>query len=361
MVYKRGGVWWYQIKRGGQRIRRSTGTGNKVAARNIEAAHRVALAQGDVGIAARATPPVYSEYVTRFLAMVAVRNGDKPRTVAYYRDRTNKLLEFAPLARARLDQIDAAMIESFIVWRRKRTGVTGTNRCLQVLRRQLRIAAEWGLISKAPKIGLLGGERRRDFVLGRDQEAAYLAACPEYLARIALLIVDTGLRIGEALALRWPDLDLDAGRHGYVKVCAGKTPSARRGVPLTARVRAMLDAMPRSSGPIFGQSLTSSVAHAHLRIRKRLKLPSDFVLHSLRHTYLSRLGEAGVDAFTLMRLAGHSTITISQRYVHPSQDATDAAAARLENLLGAATAGATGGPHDRIGKAKPRVSNVNKR
>jgi integrase len=44
-------------------------------------------------------------------------------------------------------------------------------------------------------------------------------------------------------------------------------------------------------------------------------MPDDFVIHSLRHTMLTRLGEAGVDAFTIMRIAGHSSITVSQRSV----------------------------------------------
>jgi len=46
-------------------------------------------------------------------------------------------------------------------------------------------------------------------------------------------------------------------------------------------------------------------------------LPADFVVQSLRHTMLTRLGMLGVDAFTIMKIAGHSSITISQRYVHP--------------------------------------------
>ena len=45
---------------------------------------------------------------------------------------------------------------------------------------------------------------------------------------------------------------------------------------------------------------------------------------------LTRLGEAGVDAFTIMRIAGHSSITISQRYVHPSPESVERAFARLE-------------------------------
>jgi hypothetical protein len=44
------------------------------------------------------------------------------------------------------------------------------------------------------------------------------------------------------------------------------------------------------------------------------------------------MGEAGADAFTIMRLAGHSTVVVSQRYVHPSPEALERAFERLENL-----------------------------
>jgi integrase len=58
----------------------------------------------------------------------------------------------------------------------------------------------------------------------------------------------------------------------------------------------------------------------------------DFVLHSLRHTFLTRLGEAGADAFTIMRIAGHSSVTVSQRYLHPTPEAVERAFERLETL-----------------------------
>ncbi len=54
-----------------------------------------------------------------------------------------------------------------------------------------------------------------------------------------------------------------------------------------------------------------------------------FVLYSLRHTFLTRLGESGCDTWTLARIAGHSSIAISARYVHPSHDAVLAAIDKL--------------------------------
>jgi integrase len=53
------------------------------------------------------------------------------------------------------------------------------------------------------------------------------------------------------------------------------------------------------------------------------------VLYSLRHTFLTRLGESGCDAWTLARIAGHSSVAMSTRYVHPLDDAVFSAVDRL--------------------------------
>jgi integrase len=63
----------------------------------------------------------------------------------------------------------------------------------------------------------------------------------------------------------------------------------------------------------------------HAAVRATLKFRADFVLHSLCHTFETRLGESGADAFTIMKLMEHSTISISQKYLHPSIDAMMAA------------------------------------
>ncbi len=64
----------------------------------------------------------------------------------------------------------------------------------------------------------------------------------------------------------------------------------------------------------------SAVNHAHKRVREILGLPSEFVPHSFRHTFGTRLGGAGADAFTIMRIMGNSSVTVSQRYVHPTPE-----------------------------------------
>jgi hypothetical protein len=63
----------------------------------------------------------------------------------------------------------------------------------------------------------------------------------------------------------------------------------------------------------------SSLKKQHKAALKDSKV-RPFVLYSLRHTFLTRLGESGCDVWTLARIAGHSSIAMSSRYVHPSAD-----------------------------------------
>lgn len=76
----------------------------------------------------------------------------------------------------------------------------------------------------------------------------------------------------------------------------------------------------------------TSIGHQHCEVRDTLRSSAEFVVRSLRHTMLTRLGEAGADAFTIMRIAGLSSVTFSQRYLHPTSEAMERAFERLENL-----------------------------
>ena len=69
----------------------------------------------------------------------------------------------------------------------------------------------------------------------------------------------------------------------------------------------------------------------HSELRTLLKMPADFVPHSCGIRSV-RCGESGADAFTIMKLMGHSSVTVSQKYVHPSPEAMERAVERLEAL-----------------------------
>ena len=207
------------------------------------------------------------------------------------------------------------------------------------------MAHEYRIIARVPRIRLLRGERNREFVLSYAQEVNYLAAVPTDLHDIALLILDTGLRVGEVLSLEWADVRLEAAegaKFGFLTVRARHSKNSRtRNVPLTDRVVKMLRQREgsESSGLVFhrknGTRLVQTwINEQHRSVRELLHLPTEFVPHSLRHTFGTRLGESNADAFTIMKLMGHSTITVSQRYVHPSPESVELAVSRMDALNG---------------------------
>jgi integrase len=295
-----------------------------------------------VGIRERKPVPALKDFAQRFIDAIQVRCAEKPRTIAFYAEKLTRLLEFEPLASARLDKIDEALIESYVQERRKQVAPATVNRQLATLRRLLRLAYEWQVVNRIPRIRLLPGERNREFVLSHKQERTYLEKAPQPLREIAMLTLDTGLRIGEVVELEWCDVHLapvNGARFGYLHVRDGKSKNARRNLSLTPRVKAMLEArFGQTSSPYVFPSdtgrpyLVTSIDHLHSELRDLLRLPKDFVIHSFRHTFGTRLGEAGADAFTIMRAMGHSSVTVSQKYVHPTPEAMERAFERLEAL-----------------------------
>lgn len=351
-------TWWYEFVFKGERIQESTKAKNKRTAEQIEAARKTQLARGEVGIKDRPPAPTLKEFEARFIAAIETDRAEHPETVAFYKEKYRRLLEHAPMANTRLDAIDEDIIDTYKQTRRRQLSRYGrpvspgsVNRELATLSRALRLALKWKVITSVPLIGRLDGERNREFVLDHEAEETYLAATPQPLRDAAVLMLDTGVRVGEASQLGWADVFVKpaiGARHGYVRIRRGKSKNARRTLSLTPRVAEMLKARKAASESewVFpGDSpdapiLVTSLDHQHEDAREILNLSAEFVIHSLRHTMLTRLGEAGADAFTIMKIAGHSSVTVSQRYVHPSPDSLERAFERLDALNAAKREGA---------------------
>ena len=110
-IYKRGETYWYEFQFKGERIQESAKTGNKEAARQIEAAHRVRLAKGEAGIEEKPPAKTFKEFAPDFLKAMETQCKDKPKTIDFYKERTRRLLDFPELVKCRLDEIDEQLIE----------------------------------------------------------------------------------------------------------------------------------------------------------------------------------------------------------------------------------------------------------
>jgi integrase len=343
-IFKRGRIYWYHFIFNGQHIQESTKQGNPRVARQMEAAHRTSLAKGEVGIREKKPAPTVKEFIeNRFEPWAKAQfETSSPKTwKGWYRTNLRVLSSFPALADKKLDQITSEDAAGFAAHRRaKKMQVSSVNSSLRVLRRLLRVAVEWGVLPGAPKIKLLRCELHRERVLTPAEEMKYLAAAPEPLCSIATVLIDTGMRPEECFRLRWEAISWATGRHGSLLVTHGKTTAARRLLPLTPRVRSILEAeWKRAAKPLEGWVWAAATASEHVEpstlkkqharafrtigeeAKKNEEKPvRPFVFYTFRHTFLTRLGASGCNVWTLARIAGHSSIQMSSRYVHPSED-----------------------------------------
>jgi integrase len=159
---------------------------------------------------------------------------------------------------------------------------------------------------------------------------------------VVLLIRGEGMCPGECYKLRWEYVLLNAGG-GMIQIAEGKTKARRRLLPMVPEVyRALLARWEEQDKPTEGWVFPSGSASGHFeqdsaknQHAKALKLcqVKPFEPYCLRHTALTRLGEAGCNAFILAKIAGHSSIAITQRYVHPQDEAIERAFAGASALL----------------------------
>lgn len=178
-VYKRGRVWWYKFTWNTSPIRKSTKQTNKRVAEQIEAAHKTALARGEVGIRDRTPIPTLRDFAEQdFIPFIESRFQNKLKTLEYYRNGIKNLTGFAPLASSTLDTITPGKVAAFVTKRREAgLQVTSINRQLEVLRRMQKLATEWGRVDRAlSRVEMLPGENHRDRVLTADEQARYLEA-----------------------------------------------------------------------------------------------------------------------------------------------------------------------------------------
>lgn len=362
-VFKRGKFWWYRFNWNGEPIRESTKQTNKRAAEQMEAARRTELAKGEVGIKDRAPVPTLKKFAEDdFLSFVRATSASKPRTVTFY-ETTVRNVVAGKLAALRLNEITTEHLADFAAERREKGMQTSTiNRDLATVRRMFHLAQEWGrVITVLPRVRMLPGENQRERVLTAEEEQKYLAATVElarrledayrraldgiratvrgeqpirpdaYLLRdVATILLDCGLRPEECYRLKWENI-----RDGGIEVFTGKRKASRRRIPASDRVLSILEMRRAVSLAewIFPASTKSGhIESFTLKKQHKAALTADevapFVLYDLRHTCLTRWAKV-LDPFTLKKLAGHTDLNTTMRYVHLNDEDVRAAMAKV--------------------------------
>lgn len=147
----------------------------------------------------------------------------------------------------------------------------------------------------------------------------------------------TGMRRGELFAVRWQDVDLDAGVILIRSTTAWRAKNGKaRTVPICAELRPILEERQEREGlagpflkddgkPVLHPNRVSAAFKAHAAAHKM-----DLRLHSLRHAFATHvIQDLNADPITAQVVLGHSSLRMTQHYVHPGKDSTH----RVKTLL----------------------------
>ena len=180
---------------------------------------------------------------------------------------------------------------------------------------------DWGLFlpnNPAKLVRRPAVARGRDRRLVGDEEQRLFAACAAsratMLPAVVRFAIETGMRMGEILALEWKNVDVT----GRVATLPNTKTGDARQVPLSTAAVASITSLPRhlKNGRVFwAWSRSDSLENAWRRAVRVAEI-SDLRFHDLRHEGVTRLFERGLNPMEVASISGHKTLQMLKRYTH---------------------------------------------
>jgi integrase len=302
----------------GQRVRKSTGTTDRRLADAILSKIKVQIVEGQYFERAVAEVHTFSELMDRYEREHVARKlrhrglkGYMKNLRSFFGDQT--LAEITP--------------KHIVAYKNKRyeDGVAPAtiNRELANLKKAFNLAMrewEWCQQNPVARVSMEKENNKRDRWLTHDEENRLLNVCATWLKDLVRFALHTGMRMGEILDLTWRGVDFV---RRTVTVFRSKN-GERRTIPINETVLSVLKekAKIRSivSDRVFCSKAFTPMESGHLRRSFRLVLHKakieDFRFHDLRHTFATRLVQAGIDLYKVQHLLGHKSPIMTQRYAH---------------------------------------------
>lgn len=332
-MFKRGPVWWISFVYDGKRYRQSSGTANRKLAKNIEDKIKGDIVQGKWFERLPGEEKLFEEMMQKYLAEHASKKASARDFAGYAKTLT---LFFGGLIVA---DITPKAINQYKIKRREDGVKPATiNRELAAMKKAFNLALkEWEWVRENPvmKVSMEVENNKRERWLKDDEEKRLLEACPGWLQELVVFALNTGMRLSEILELKWSEVDFS---RMTVTVMRSKN-GQKRTIPLNETAFEMLRAKsvirPITIEPVFpSQAWTMlsryNVSRAFRNVVGKAKIV-DFHFHDLRHTFATRLVQAGKDLYKVQILLGHKTAAMTQRYAHHYPESLRDAVAALDS------------------------------
>jgi integrase len=276
-----------------------------------------------VGHKTQRHPGTLSQFAEEFLGVYATTNN-KPSEIASKKAILQQHL-LPMFGKRRLDTLKPVDFEQYKARKlAEELSPKSVNNHLAVLSKLLRVAEEWELIGRAPRVKLLRLVEPEFTFFDFGETERLLGAADDEARPPILFALRTGLRQGELRALRPQDVDF-AGKKIYVRRAAwrnviGVPKSWRsRELPLADDAARAIEPLPRGQF-VFAHPTGRIWHHNELKWRlfrtcKRAGL-KPVGWHVLRHTFASHLVMRGVPIKVVQELLGHRDIRMTMRYAH---------------------------------------------
>jgi len=343
-VYKKGNTWWVDIGFAGKRWRKRSPVNTRQGALIFESALRANLLDGKTPrqLQTESEPqwPTFAEFSLNqwHTNYVVPKNAPSEIQVKLCTLKRHLIPFFGHYPVNEIPSLAIAMYQA----QKQREGLANKtiNNHLTMLSKCLKTAQEWLDFEKVPRISfLIVPPQPFDFLSPQEVQQFCTSIDEAFWLEAVRVALNTGLRRGELIALRFEDIDLNRAaitvRRSLVRGKLGMPKSRKeRLVPLNKEMAALFSRIWQPSGFVFGKTPEEHYSEAQFA-RQIVSLCEKadmrrFGWHTLRHTFTTNAGEHSATPRAVQAILGHQTLKTTMRYMHIRDEAIYQAVACID-------------------------------
>lgn len=337
-IYKRGNVYWIRYADlTGKIVFETSGSTSFKEAENLLVKRKNAIKEGKQPIEIRKI----GNHTFNQLAEEYFKWAERQKSFWVYKNYLIKQL-VETFGNIPLRRFNSMLLEQFQTDRLNNGNKPATvNRSIATISHMFTKAVEWYMVEeeilkRVRKVKKLAENNRRLRYLSPEECQRLIDSCDEHIKPLVITALNTGMRKGEILGLKWDNVDLKAG---FILLNQEQTKnSERKELPINQTLRETLQTIAKRENVsyVFHDPSTGNryfdVKRSFKTALKRAEI-RDFRFHDLRHSFASHLVMAGIDLATVKELMGHKDFKMTLRYAHLAPSHKVKAVDTLDNIL----------------------------